>query len=63
MRSLLIFMLLFAQGYAQTTFKNVQLQAPSLMSVIYGQSEPAIAIDPTNTNNIAAGCIISDYYY
>jgi hypothetical protein len=63
MRSLLIFLLLSAQGFAQTAFKNVQLQAPSLMSVIYGQSEPSIAIDPTNTNNIAAGCIISDYYY
>lgn len=63
MRILVIFLLLSAQGFAQTTFKNVQLQAPSLMSFIYGQSEPSIAIDPTNTNNIAAGCIISDYYY
>ncbi len=63
MRSLIIIILITGQGYAQTAFKNVQLQAPRISSVIYGQSEPSIAIDPTNNNNIAAGCIISDYYY
>lgn len=61
-----IFLVIFLSGFfafGQTEFKNVKLEAPSLMSIIYGQSEPSIAIDPTNTNNIAAGCILSDYYY
>ena len=48
---------------SQTVFQNVKLKPYNLMSEIYGQSEPSIAIDPKNPNNIAAGCILSDYYF
>jgi hypothetical protein len=47
----------------QTVFQNVKLKPYNLMSEIYGQSEPSIAIDPKNPSNIAAGCILSDYYF
>jgi len=49
--------------FGQTTFKNVKLEPAALSSVIYGQTEPAIAIDPKNPEIIAAGCILHDYYY
>jgi hypothetical protein len=59
--SISCFYLFFAFG--QTEFKNVKLDAPSLSSILYGQSEPSIAIDPNNPKIMAAGCILSDYYY
>jgi hypothetical protein len=50
-------------GFSQSGFKSVKLEPSSLMAMIYGQSEPSIAIDPKNPDIMAAGCILSDYYY
>lgn len=50
-------------SHGQTQFKNVKLAAPGISSILYGQSEPSIAIDPTNPQIMAAGSILSDYYY
>jgi hypothetical protein len=59
----LFFVLISLSVSGQTVFQNVKLKPYNLMSEIYGQSEPSIAIDPKNPNNIAAGCILSDYYF
>jgi hypothetical protein len=50
-------------SFGQTLFKNVKLAPPGLSSILYGQSEPSIAIDPKNPQILAAGSILSDYYY
>ena len=50
-------------GYSQSGFESVKLEPSSLMAMIYGQSEPSIAIDPKNPDIVAAGCILSEYYY
>ncbi|MCE2711475.1 MAG: glycoside hydrolase [Cryomorphaceae bacterium] len=65
MRCLLLILIAFStvKVSAQTDFQNVKLKPFNFMSAAYGQSEPSIAIDPKNPNNIAAGCILSDYYY
>lgn len=50
-------------SFGQTQFKNVKLAAPGIGSILYGQSEPSIAIDPTNPQIMAAGSVLNDYYY
>jgi Neuraminidase (sialidase) len=63
MRIFIICLITALQGRAQTAFKSVKLEPSSLMAMIYGQSEPSIAIDPKNPNIIAAGAILNEYYY
>lgn len=41
----------------------VQLEKPCGSKYDYSQTEPSIAIDPSNPLNMAAGTILSDYYY
>ena len=59
----LLFLAASKLGFSQSGFKSVKLEPSSLMAMIYGQSEPSIAIDPKNPEIIAAGCILSEYYY
>ncbi|MFN5845412.1 MAG: sialidase family protein, partial [Flavobacteriia bacterium] len=63
MRIFIVCLITALQGRAQTAFKSVKLEPSSLMAMIYGQSEPSIAIDPKNPNIIAAGAILNEYYY
>lgn len=65
MRQVFFFLILHVSHAvcAQTVFQNVRLKPHNLVTEIYGQSEPSIAIDSKNPNNIAAGCILSDYYF
>ncbi len=48
---------------AQTDFEVVQLPLPKNATYSYSQCEPSIAIHPKNQKVIAAGSILSDYYY
>ncbi|MFN6013576.1 MAG: sialidase family protein [Flavobacteriales bacterium] len=63
MRIFIVCLITALQGRAQTAFKSVKLEPSSIMAMIYGQSEPSIAIDPKNPNIIAAGAILNEYYY
>lgn len=44
-------------------FEKVKLPKPVGEKYAFSQVEPSIIIDPNNTDNIAAGSILSDYYY
>ncbi len=48
---------------AQTDFELVQIPATDNPGYLYSQCEPSIAIHPSNQNIVAAGSILSDYYY
>ncbi len=51
----------FALG--QSDFESVQLPLPDGATYPYSQIEPSIAIDPNNPKHMAAGSVLSDYYY
>jgi len=50
-------------GRTQSDFKNVQLPIPKGVSYKYSQIEPSIAIHPDKPRIMAAGTVLSDYYY
>lgn len=56
-------LLLFSSLVAQTDYKNVQLSRPRGAKYPYAQTEPSIAINPLNPQEIIAGTIVNDYYY
>lgn len=49
--------------FAQSEFSNVQLRNSSLSNTMGGMCEPSIAIDPNNPSIMAAGSIMTAYYY
>lgn len=62
MTRLSIFLIFFSFcAFAQVEL--VQLNKPCGSKYDYSQTEPSIAIDPTNPLNMAAGTILSDYYF
>ena len=58
-----IFFSFLVFSFAQSTFETVRLPLPKKAIYKFSQVEPSIAIDPNNTNHIAAGSVLSDYYY
>ncbi len=48
---------------AQSDFKSVRLKLPKGAIYEPSQIEPSIAIDPKNPKIMAAGSVLSDYYY
>ena len=48
---------------AQDDIEVVQLAKPGVSNYPYSQVEPSIAIDPSNPSVMAAGSVLSDYYY
>ena len=50
-------------GAAQSEFQIVQLPLPEGALYPYSQIEPSIAIHPENPKIMAAGSVLSDYYY
>lgn len=47
----------------QSAFKSVRLKKPKLAMYPSSQIEPSIAIDPSDPMRMAAGTVLSDYYY
>ncbi|MCH2230585.1 MAG: glycoside hydrolase [Crocinitomicaceae bacterium] len=47
----------------QSYFESVQLPLPKDAIYPYSQIEPSIAIDPNNPKHMAAGSVLSDFYY
>ncbi len=62
MRVFLIFILCVSSLTAQISCVNVQIPPVNALYP-YNECEPAIAINPTNTNHIAAGSILQGYHY
>lgn len=56
-------LLLFFSSSALGQYENVRLPAPIGSSYQYSQCEPSIAINPNKTKEMAAGSVLSDYYY
>lgn len=50
-------------GFSQSDFEIVQLKIPSGATYSSSQIEPSIAINPNNPNEMAAGSVLTDYYY
>ena len=65
MRNSLLILLLIAstQLWAQTDFELVKLDLPEGATYPDSQIEPSIAINPNNPKIMAAGSVLSDYYY
>ena len=64
MRNKLIFLFCCVVFTSQAQeFKLVQLPLPDGTTYDYSQVEPSIAIDPSNPKIMAAGSVLSDYYY
>ena len=49
-------------SFGQSQFKNVQIP-PVKTSYAFNECEPSIAINPRNTNEIAAGSVLKGYHY
>jgi hypothetical protein len=49
-------------SFGQSQFKNVQIP-PVKSSYAFNECEPSIAINPRNTNEIAAGSVLKGYHY
>lgn len=62
MRFLLFYFLLLS-NVCFTQVELVKLSKPCGSTYDYSQTEPSIAIDPKNPSIMAAGSILSDYYY
>lgn len=65
MRNSLLILLLIAstQLWGQTDFELVKLELPQNATYPDSQIEPSIAINPNNPKIMAAGSVLSDYYY
>lgn len=48
---------------SRSIFEVVQIPRTEEASYPYAQSEPSIAINPTDTNEVVAGAIMDEYYY
>lgn len=48
--------------FGQSPFKNVQIP-PVNSKYAFNECEPSIAINPRNTNEIAAGSVLKGYHY
>lgn len=59
----LLFIGCIGASFGQNDIEVVQLQKPSGANYPYSQVEPSIAIDPSNPSIMAAGTVLSDYYY
>lgn len=59
----IIFFFLSFSSFAQSTFNLVQLKLPSGATYSASQIEPSIAINPNNPKEMAAGSVLTDYYY
>ena len=57
----LLALLMSIGAFAQ--YKNVLLPLPKKAKYRWSQVEPAIAINPKNTNEVIAGSVMNDYYY
>ena len=49
-------------SFGQSPFKNIQIP-PVKTSYAFNECEPSIAINPRNTNQIAAGSVLKGYHY
>ena len=59
-----LFCLLFAlNSIGQSNFEIVQLELPAGATYSTSQIEPSIAINPNNAKEMAAGSVLTDYYY
>lgn len=64
MKSIFLSLLLVSSWtFGQTNYPVVQIPAPDQVTYAYAQVEPSIAIHPTKNNIMAAGSVLSDYYY
>lgn len=52
----------FTFSFGQSPFKNVQIP-PVNSKYAFNECEPSIAINPRNTNEIAAGSVLKGYHY
>lgn len=52
----------FTFSFGQSPFKNVQIP-PVNSKYAFNECEPSIAINPSNTNEIAAGSVLKGYHY
>ena len=48
--------------FGQAKYKNIQIPAVSA-GYPFNECEPSIAINPKNTNQIAAGSVLKGYHY
>ena len=60
---IILFIIASTQLWGQTDFKLVKLDLPKNATYPDSQIEPSIAIDPNNPKIMAAGSVLSDYYY
>ena len=63
MMRFLLFSFLLLSNVSFTQVELVKLSKPCGSTYDYSQTEPSIAIDPKNPSIMAAGSILSDYYY
>ena len=63
MMRFLLFYFLLLSNVCFTQVELVKLSKPCGSTYDYSQTEPSIAIDPKNPSIMAAGSILSDYYY
>jgi hypothetical protein len=59
----LFFLLNSIAVFGQTDFKVVKLKRPKDAIYPFSQIEPSIAINPLNSREMAAGSVLSDFYY
>lgn len=55
--------LIFLSSCSKIVFDVVQIPGVENQSYSYSQSEPSIAINPKDTNQVVAGSILDEYYY
>jgi hypothetical protein len=53
----------FFSSCQTTKFENIEITKDFNSGIFYQVSEPSIAINPKNTNEIAAGSILDNYHY
>lgn len=58
-----LYLLLPLLSIGQTSYQVVTIPAANKYTYWGTQSEPAIAINPKNTQEIAAASILDEYYY
>lgn len=50
-------------AFNQTVSKNIQLPKAKTSNYLYAQVEPSLALNTINTNEIAIGTVMDDYYF